>query len=151
MRSGTKHILVLVFEQPRSTLQLAVLRRLLGGRPGAFGVIDNRLTEPVGQGRWTDPEIMSDLLQRRPLRTLTGNPDDIVARLWRIRLGKVPSFQAALTAKPDQLSPHPQAVPSLRARADDEATRRETMATWVEAMSRSCGSNVTSGSTTTDP
>lgn len=86
-------------------------------RTGPLAGIDTVLTQPLGQGRRVDTEVLGDPLQRHPVLTAVGNPNNILAELPRVGLRHIGTLPADPTGQPSQMSPKPAADPNAPATA----------------------------------
>ncbi|WP_246124149.1 hypothetical protein [Nocardia bhagyanarayanae] len=97
--------LVLLLEQPDPAAGIAQLGGLAARSPRLVPIIDIGLADPFRQRHRMDPEIGRDLLQRDSLVPVAGDPHDVIAKLFRIRLGHCDILSDLPLGKPSRLSP----------------------------------------------
>lgn len=92
-------------QRPDPALRVAQLGQLIVGRTGLHAVLDVGFAHPLRQRHRMHPEIGGKLLQRRPGRAITGDPDDVLTELTRIGLGHSDILPTCPSGKPSRMSP----------------------------------------------
>src|SRR3954471_3923999 len=84
---GPPQNLVLLLQQLDPPTRFPKLGALLAGRSGLGPVVNVRATHPLPQRHRMDSEVGGHLLDRHTRPAVPGDPHDVLAELFRIRLG----------------------------------------------------------------
>ena len=109
---------ILRLRQNEYTVLRPLQHRIGAGLAGFGSVVDRGALQPLLHRHRVNAEVFRDLLDRDFGFAVAGDAQDVVTEFGGIGLGTMPSFQAALPGKPDQMSPIRAAVPRFKTEGD---------------------------------